>query len=78
MAYERKNNTFGLFKNSYKKEDKHPDYKGEIKINDTIYELSGWVNDGANGKFIGGTLSLPYKKDEGSDKPDTSDEEVPF
>ena len=33
MTYEMKDGSFSLFKNDKKLTEKHPDYKGSIKIN---------------------------------------------
>ena len=49
MENKNKNNSGALFKNKEKKTDKHPDYNGNIIINDTKYFLSAWVNESKNG-----------------------------
>ena len=48
MENKNKNNSGALFKNKEKKTDKHPDYNGNIIINDTKYFLSAWVNESKN------------------------------
>lgn len=39
MAYEPKPNTGSLFKNSYKERDTHPDYKGDLFVDQGLLEL---------------------------------------
>jgi hypothetical protein len=71
---ENKNNSGALFKNKEKKTDKHPDYNGNIIINDTKYFLSAWVNESKNGlKYLKLSASEEQKKQE----PKT-DNDLPF
>lgn len=58
---------FACFKNLNKKEDKHPDYTLSAKLEDGTYINvgSGWIKDGAKGKFISFTLSDPYMEKAG-------------
>lgn len=45
--------TFAIFKNTHKKEDKHPDYKISIKIGDVYVDAGGvWMKEGKAGKFM--------------------------
>lgn len=48
MAREYKG-TGALFKNNYKKEDRHPDYKGEIEMGGLKYDLAAWLRESKNG-----------------------------
>ena len=70
MANE--NNSGVLFKNKEKKTDKHPDYSGNIIINDTKYFLSCWVNESKKG--------LTYWKLSASEeqKQPKTDSDLPF
>ena len=52
MAYETKNNTGSLFPNKNKKEDKHPDYTGKMKVNGQLMDMAGWINDYKDGKYL--------------------------
>jgi hypothetical protein len=55
MAYDN-SNRWTLNKNDRKEKDTHPDYKGSINVDGVDYWLDGWVKDGANGKFISGSI----------------------
>jgi hypothetical protein len=55
MAYDN-TNRWTLNKNERKEKDTHPDYKGSINVDGVDYWLDGWIKDGANGKFISGSL----------------------
>lgn len=60
-AYEMKDNTFALFKNSKKENDKHPDYTGEIMVDGRKLRLSAWINESKGGsKYMKGAVSEPY------------------
>lgn len=52
MAYEKKNMSGSLFKNTRKEKDTHPDYQGDLIIDGTHYWLSGWLKEGNQGKFF--------------------------
>jgi hypothetical protein len=55
MAYDN-TNRWTLNKNDRKEKDSHPDYKGKINVGGVEYYLDGWIKDGANGKFISGSI----------------------
>ena len=55
MAYDN-TNRWTLNKNDRKEKDSHPDYKGSVNVDGVDYWLDGWIKDGANGKFISGSL----------------------
>ena len=73
MENKNKNNSGALFKNKEKKTDKHPDYNGNIIINDTKYFLSAWVNESKNGLKY---LKLSASEEQKQTKTDNSD--LPF
>lgn len=52
MAYEQKEGQGALFRNDKGDNPNRPDYKGEILIDGTLYEIAGWLKDGAKGKFL--------------------------
>ena len=55
MAYDN-TNRWTLNRNDRKESERHPDYKGSINVDGVDYWLDGWIKDGANGKFISGSI----------------------
>lgn len=55
MAYDN-TNRWTLNKNDRKEKDTHPDYKGSLNVDGVDYWIDGWIKEGANGKFISGSL----------------------
>jgi hypothetical protein len=55
MAYDN-TNRWTLNKNDRKEKEAHPDYKGSLNVDGVDYWIDGWIKDGANGKFISGSL----------------------
>ena len=61
----RKPNTGTINRNEYKKEDRHPDYRGTIDVDGKEKEISLWINEGKDGKkYFYATIKEPYKKQE--------------
>jgi hypothetical protein len=62
MAYEQKDNSGALFKNSRKEQPNQPDYTGTVVIDGVEYWLSAWVKESKNSgqKFF----SLSFKPKE--------------
>lgn len=56
MAYEKRDLTWSLFKNTEKTRDTHSDYQGWLIVNGQEYWLNGWIKEGAKGKFFSGTI----------------------
>jgi uncharacterized protein (DUF736 family) len=71
-----------VFKNNFKKTDKHPDYRGSFKMNDIEYEAAGWIKQDKNGvSYL--SIKISDKKSEyvvpkeyGSTNP--TEEKLPF
>ena len=57
---ENKNNTGAIFKNTNKKAENHPDYKGKVNVNGKEMEVALWVKQGKNGSFFSAAFSEPY------------------
>ena len=79
MAYEQRNGTGSIFKNTYKTEEKHPDYRGIYKDDQgKEWSVALWVKEGAKGKFFSMALSEPQPQQRTvADKKDETDE-LPF
>jgi hypothetical protein len=63
MAYEQRDNSGSLFKNTYKQRDNQPDYTGNGMIDGVEYKISSWVKEGQRGKFF--SLSFTPKDETG-------------
>ena len=88
MSYEHKPNTGTLWPNSYKKNDNHPDVKGDVYISrellktlasknsDPLIKISvaGWSKKSGEKKFMSLSLSEPFSKPAQSD----DSEDIPF
>jgi hypothetical protein len=49
MTFQNLNGRGQLFKNDRKAGDSDPDYRGELRIEDTDYWISGWINTSKSG-----------------------------
>jgi len=80
MAQYDNTNTFTLNKNDKGDNPKRPDYRGKLNVDGIEFTLSGWVREGANGKFISGSVTIVEAKQEERAKPavEGADEDVPF
>ena len=80
MADYDNTNTFALFKNDKGDNPKRPDYTGMANVDGIEFQLSAWIREGKNGKFMSGTVQpknearQPAKS---SSKADDSDD-IPF
>ena len=76
MAFEQRDLSGVLFKNTEKKTEKHPDYQGDATINGQTYRLAAWIKTGKKGKFMSLAFSVPREGQEAA-KPRVEDE-IPF
>ena len=74
---ENKTNTGAIFKNTNKKADNHPDYKGKVNVNGKEMEVALWVKQGKNGSFFSASFSEPYVATESISKV-IDDTDLPF
>jgi len=74
---ENKTNTGAAFKNDYKKEDKHPDWKGTVNIDGKEKAIALWEREKNGKKYYSIAFSEPYKKPSGHEGlPQTKKESV--
>jgi len=80
MAQYDNTNTFSLFKNDKGDNPKRPDYTGTANVDGIEFRISGWVREGANGKFISGQVAKKPQANNtrGSAAVEGADEDVPF
>jgi hypothetical protein len=48
-TFEHKEGKGSLLINTYKKDERHPDFKGSIKINGQTYQIAAWRKQTKNG-----------------------------
>lgn len=76
---EQKKNSGAIFKNDYKQEDKHPDYKGTVDVEGKLFDIALWLNESKQGKKYFGVKVDEHKEKEA--KPDALGEpenDLPF
>ena len=71
---ENKTNTGAIFKNTNKKADNHPDYKGKVNVNGKEMEVALWLKEGKAGKYFSASFSEPYVAPETMERRPVSDE----
>lgn len=81
MAYEHREGYGAVFKETEKKNEKAPDYKGNIMLGGVVYEIAGWKKEGGKGTFLSLKGQLPRQQQESKPKskfvPDDADS-IPF
>lgn len=64
MAYEIKDNTFSLFENDKKGNDKAPDYKGKGKVSGVEVKVAVWKRTSQSGvEYLSGSIEEVVKPD---------------
>ena len=55
-----------------------PDYRGEVMLDGVLYEISAWIKDGKNGKWM--SLAIKPKPAAKPEKPAADDDadSIPF
>jgi uncharacterized protein (DUF736 family) len=75
MAYEMKEGSASLFKNTRKQSESHPDYTGSIMLQGKEHYLSAWIKESPKaGKFF--SISVGKVKEPVGFTPKGSDEIV--
>ena len=77
MAFEQRDLSGVLFKNTEKKTEKHPDYQGDATINGQTYRLAAWIKTGKKGKFMSLAFSIPKEDQREAARPRDEDT-IPF
>lgn len=71
------NNSGVLFKNDKKETPKHPDYKGNVQVDNKDYWIAAWIKQGNKGKFM--SLAFTPKTDRPQTANDTpTGDDIPF
>lgn len=84
MAYELKNNTFSLFENDKKGNDKAPDFRGKGMVDGKEVRVAVWKRKSTSGiEYLSGTIEEPFKPAEptpAKEEPITEavSDEIPF
>lgn len=80
MSFELDENTGTIFKNKYKKDEKHPDYKGMIKLDGEDKGIALWLRQSKNGtNYMFAKVSELQKKAPEQEKiEDFDDKDIPF
>jgi hypothetical protein len=78
MAEYNNTNTFTLNKNDKGENLRRPDYRGKLNIDGIEFTLSGWIREGANGKFISGAVAMVATDERLKPAVEGAEEDVPF
>ena len=78
MAEYDNTNSFALFKNDKGDNPKRPDYTGNLNVDGIEFRISGWIREGAKGKFISGSVQLKESNSEAQREVAKENEDVPF
>lgn len=81
MSFTLKDGQGTLHKNDKGGVETRPDYRGEIMLDGTAYEVAGWLKDGKAGKWM--SLSIKPKEQTRASTVDRSvdrsiDDDIPF
>ena len=86
MAYEIKDNTFSLFENNKKGNDKAPDYKGKGKVSGVEVKVAVWKRTSQSGiEYLSGSIEEVQQADMPQSEPakeepakEVVDDTIPF
>lgn len=88
MSYSIKDNTFSLFENDKKGNDKAPDFRGKGMVDGKEVRVAVWKRKSASGiEYLSGTIEEPFKpaeptptKEEPKEEPiaEAVADEIPF
>lgn len=69
MAYEHKDGSGAMFKNDKGGVETRPDYRGDLMLGGTLYEVAGWIKEGGKGKFMSLSAKPKTATNNGATKP---------
>ena len=82
--YDR-TNTFVLFVNDKKGNEKAPDRSGTVNVDGVEYFIDGWIRNGTKGPFLSGKIkrkdaarSTPQPTTRRQPEPNDIDSDIPF
>jgi hypothetical protein len=87
MTEYDKTNTFVLFVNDKKGNDKAPDRSGTLNVDGVEFYIDGWLKQGKNGAFLSGRIKAKRAapgprglahEDNGTKAQRDADEDIPF
>ena len=79
MAWETRDNSGSMFKNSRKANDKHADMTGEIMVDGKLYWVNGWRKvDKNNNPWYSLSVKPKEARQEEQTKPAPVDDDIPF
>ena len=91
MAFEQRDNSGALFKNSRKEKVTHPDYRGPCMVGGVELEVSAWLKTSGNGtKYMSLSFGEKWEPNQVTARPaqvndqqgphndDLDSEEIPF
>jgi len=84
MAYETRDNSGSMFKNTRKEKDTHADMTGEIMVDGKLFWINGWRKVDKNGNPWYSMSVRPKTAKSENDRsvsngrPSTIDDEIPF
>ena len=79
--FEHDLNTGSIFKNDFKQEERHPDYKGQVNLGGDMKDIALWLRQSktTGKKYFYVQVSEPYQKAEPAGVGASGvDDDVPF
>lgn len=77
MAYQKRENDISVFKETDKKNEKAPDWKGDALINGVVYEVAFWAK-GDRGTMLAGSIKPKQERQKPRDDLSNNAFDVPF
>lgn len=72
--FQRRDGSFGAFRNEYKKEAKHPDFKGRMSLGGVEYDVALWKKKKDDGEvYLSGSISPARERPQKPERRDSDD-----